>query len=92
MGIFDDIKYCTTDEGAKIFKETPGAVLLDVRSAGEYCSGHIPGSLNLPLDEIDRACDVVPDKNTPIFFCCLSGGRASSAERNLKRQDRKSVV
>ena len=28
-----------------------GAVLLDVRSAGEFASGHIPGSVNIPLEE-----------------------------------------
>ena len=36
------------NEGAKLYKETAGAVLLDVRKPDEYSEGHIPGSITAP--------------------------------------------
>jgi len=57
-----------------------GLVLLDVRSPREYEKVHIPGSINLPLDQVGvRAASILLDKNTTIFVYCLSGGRSSSA-------------
>ena len=40
MGLFDFLKGADIDQGAKDFRETPGAVLLDVRTAQEYQEGH----------------------------------------------------
>ena len=39
-----------TDYNALLEK---GAVIIDVRSAGEYANGHIKGSKNIPLDMIN---------------------------------------
>ena len=33
-----------------------GALVIDVRTPGEFISGHLPGAINLPLDEIEAAC------------------------------------
>ena len=38
------------NDGVKEFEGTEGAVLLDVRTADEYAEGHIPGSINIPLN------------------------------------------
>lgn len=55
-------------------------LIIDVRSAGEFASGHVPGTINIPLDrlttEIGRR---VPDKSTPVLLCCLSGARSGAA-------------
>lgn len=56
-----------------------GAVVLDVRSPGEYAQGHIPRAINLPLDEISRAGAFVPDHNQPIVVYCSAGIRSARA-------------
>ncbi|MBQ6344121.1 MAG: rhodanese-like domain-containing protein [Anaerolineaceae bacterium] len=49
------------------FRNIPDAVLLDVRSEEEYMSGHIPQSVNIPLDKISNIQNVVK-KKTPLFL------------------------
>lgn len=71
-----------------LLKETgSGAVLLDVRSAGEYRSGHVSGALNLPLHlltpETLRAT-VGPRTETTILLVCASGGRSRAAAAKLR--------
>lgn len=56
-----------------------GAAVLDVRSAAEYTQGHLPGAINLPLDEISRANLVIPDRNRPTILYCGSGIRSARA-------------
>jgi len=49
--------------------------LVDVRSPGEYASGHIPTAINIPMDQLEsRTGDLLPDK--PILLICQSGKRA----------------
>jgi rhodanese-related sulfurtransferase len=67
--------------GVETCRKTPGAVLLDVRTAGEYAQGHIPGSVNLPLDRVES---VSYSKNTPLYVYCRSGARSGSACAWLK--------
>ena len=85
MGFFDWLKRPDIDAGAAQFARTPGAVLLDVRTPEEYAGGHIPGSRNLPLDRLDGVGKAVPDRDTPIFVCCLSGARSRRAAVLLGR-------
>ena len=84
MGLLEDLLWGSRmDKGVEEFRSTPGAVLLDVRTRGEYADGHIPGSVNIPLDEIASAQKIVPGKDTPLFVHCLSGGRSGQAVRLL---------
>lgn len=69
------------DLGQKI-KE--GAVIVDVRSADEYRSGHVKGSINIPLDKIQDQMKKL-DKTKTVITCCLSGGRSGAAADMLKR-------
>ncbi len=80
------------NEGAARCFETPGAVLLDVRSKDEYDAGHIRGSRNLPLQEIDSAAALLPDKGMPVFVCCLSGARSARAVQALKGMGYRNVT
>lgn len=49
--------------------------LIDVRSPGEYASGHIPTAINIPMDQLEsRKGDLLLDK--PILLICQSGKRA----------------
>jgi rhodanese-related sulfurtransferase len=62
---------------------TKGATILDVRSTGEYASGHIKGSLNIPLDQLEQKLGKLP-KDKAIITCCLSGARSGRAVDILK--------
>lgn len=85
MGLLNFLKTKDINAGVKDFQVTKGAVLLDVRTAGEYAEGHIENSLNLPLQNIEQAVSVIKDKNTPLFVHCRSGGRSASATAALKK-------
>lgn len=57
-----------------------GAIILDVRTKGEYGSGHIKGSVNIPVDQLQKNLQKFKDKNRPIITCCESGMRSYSAK------------
>ncbi|MFN8358045.1 MAG: rhodanese-like domain-containing protein [Spirosomataceae bacterium] len=61
-----------------------GAVIVDVRTKGEYAGGHVKGSINIPLDVLGSNLAKFKDKNTPIITCCASGMRSASAASLLK--------
>lgn len=60
-----------------------GAIIVDVRSRGEYLGGHINGSVNIPLDQLMNSLTKLKNKNTPIITCCASGMRSASAKSIL---------
>lgn len=56
--------------------------LVDVRSAGEYASGHIPRASNIPLEQVeDRLDDVAPSGD--VVLICQSGRRAGMCFENF---------
>ncbi len=61
-----------------------GARLLDVRSPGEFASGHLDGALNIPIDQLGARLAEVGPKETPVVVYCRSGARSGSAARVLK--------
>ena len=61
-----------------------GAIILDVRSKGEYSSGHIKGSINIPLDQLAGNLHKLKDKEKPIITGGASGMRSGSATGLLK--------
>jgi phage shock protein E len=61
-----------------------GALVIDVRSCGEFNSGHLPSAINIPLDEIATALPKrVKDKNQALLLHCLSGMRSGMAKSKL---------
>lgn len=54
MSFIDLITGATINRGVDRWRATDGAVLIDVRSEEEYGQGHIPGSVNIPLNDIKR--------------------------------------
>ena len=83
MPLFSFFKGPDINEGAARCRETPEALLVDVREADEYAAGHIPGSINVPLSRLSRIDDVAPDYDTPLFVYCLGGGRSAQAAAQL---------
>ena len=68
-----------------------GAIILDVRSKGEYSGGHINGSINISVDTLSSNLAKLKDKNKPIITCCASGMRSASAKSILKSNGYTSV-
>jgi len=66
------------------------ALLLDVRTPGEYAQGHIPGAINIPVDELRQRLDEIPSKGTLISYCKV-GMRGYLATRILLQHDREAV-
>jgi rhodanese-related sulfurtransferase len=61
-----------------------GAIILDVRSKGEFAGGHIKGSINISVDQLSSNLHKLKDKSKPIITCCASGMRSASAKSILK--------
>lgn len=60
-----------------------GAVVVDVRTKGEYKAGHIDGSKNIPLDNIKNEIISLKQLNKPIVTVCHSGNRSGMAKSLL---------
>lgn len=57
--------------------------IVDVRSPAEFRGGHVPGSLNIPLQSISQQLPKLRKLNAPIILCCASGNRSGMAHRQL---------
>ena len=84
MSIFNIFSRKEINDGVEQYRKEDNAVLLDVRTEEEFSEGHIEGSLNLPIGEIDRAAVLITDKSTPIYVYCRSGNRSARAAAYLK--------
>ena len=61
-----------------------GALILDVRSEAEFGSGHVPGAINIPHDQLaSRLSDLDSGMDRPVVVYCRSGKRAGIASAVL---------
>ena len=68
-----------------------GAIIIDVRSKGEFTGGHIKGAINIPVNELSANLTKLSNKNKPIITCCASGMRSASARSILQSKGYKEV-
>ena len=61
-----------------------GAIIIDVRTVGEFRDGHIKGSKNIPLDNIFSKVNEIKRFKKPNIVCCRSGMRSAQAASILK--------
>ena len=75
-------------ENAKtILKNDKQAILVDVRSPQEYKEGHLDGSINYPLYDLERNAEkLLKNKENTIIIYCQSGSRSQRALKLLKEQ------
>ena len=85
MSLFGFMKRPDINQSVEEYKAHEGAVLLDVRTPEEYGEGHIPGSVNVPLQSIDKVTSVIADKDKTVFVYCRSGARSSQAVAFMKQ-------
>ena len=62
------------------------AAIIDVRTHGEFMSGHVANSINIPLDTIRDRVEDIKAMNKPVVLCCASGGRSGQATAFLKQE------
>lgn len=62
-----------------------GAMIIDVRTAGEFNGGHIKDAINIPVDRISSKINDIKKKGKPVITCCASGMRSGSATSVLKQ-------
>ena len=69
-------------------EEGAPALLVDVRSASEFGTGHIPGAINIPLEQIEARMEDL-GQNLPVVLICKRGTRARMTAGLLEpcRQD-----
>ena len=75
--------FADINRGLAECRRTENALLVDVREAGEYAAGHIPGAVNAPLSTLEGA-DLPLDR--PLFLYCLRGRRSAKAAAILRRR------
>jgi rhodanese-related sulfurtransferase len=68
-----------------------GAFLVDVRSVAEYNSGHVTGSVNIPVDTITKNLTKFKNQNGVLVFCA-SGMRSGVAKSILQSNNVPNVV
>ncbi|MCR4619051.1 MAG: rhodanese-like domain-containing protein [Lachnospiraceae bacterium] len=77
-------KSITMDEAKEIFKTPGDYIILDVRRADEYASGHIPGAINVANEDISTSQPAeLPELDKVIYVYCRSGRRSKMASSKL---------
>lgn len=77
----------TADEFEKEITSKENIQILDVRTPGEFFSGHIKNALQADWNdkkEFDRRINYI-DKNKPVYVYCLAGGRSAAAADKLRK-------
>ena len=74
----------TMEDAAVLLESENDYLLLDVRTEQEYFSGHIPGAVCIPNEDIDEnVAEALPDQEQVIFVYCRSGNRSKQAAEKL---------
>lgn len=83
----------TTEEAVNIMQTEENYVILDVRTAQEFASGHIPGAALLPNETIGTEdIPLLPDKDQLILVYCRSGNRSKQAAEKLAQLGYTNIV
>lgn len=70
----------TIEESKALINDMEDLLILDVRTKGEFDAGHIEGSIQIPVDELeDRINELEEYRGNPILVYCRSGNRSSQA-------------
>lgn len=85
MGIFSFLGFGKKrQEKIKDFRNR-GAIVVDVRSKMEFNQAKVPGSVNIPLDQIHQQMKSLQKKKKPILVCCATGRRSGMAAHLMKQ-------
>lgn len=80
-------------EAQKIFEKAGDYIILDVREEEEFATGHIPGAICIPHEQIvSKAPEMIPDKEALIYVYCRTGRRSKIAAQALWDAGYRNVV
>jgi len=69
------------------------AIFLDVRDAGEFAAGHLPGSMNISRGTLEfNVFGKIPDQNVKIYVYCKTAARSAMATKTLNDLGFKNAV
>ncbi len=80
--VFKRLGQISSAQARELVKQ--GAALVDVRSPGEFGTGHLPGAKNVPVQELGAKLGTLGPKDQPIIVYCASGTRSAMARGLLK--------
>ncbi len=66
----------------QFFDSNADHILIDVRTPSEFKNGHVPGAINIPLDQLQARIDEIPT-DKPIVVICASGNRSQTGAKRL---------
>lgn len=89
LSLFKNLFKSNSVDLAQLIKE--GAVIIDVRSKSEFASGHVKGSINIPLEQIAASAEKLK-LHKHVITCCRSGNRSGMAKRTLESKGLKNVT
>lgn len=84
MKLFGSAGVASTERLKQLIDD--GALVVDVRTPGEFAAGHVEGAVNIPLDEIVDRTEELGDGTTPVILYCNSGNRSGQAIVRLHRK------
>ena len=61
-----------------------GALVLDVRTLGEYRNGHVNGSMHVPLQQLEKKINAIKKQKKTVVTVCASGMRSGKAAKMLR--------
>ena len=86
-------KQITMDDAKEVFETKGDYIIVDVRRADEYASGHIPDAINIPNENIgEDDIPELPDKTQVIYVYCRSGNRSKQAAEKLVRLGYSNII
>lgn len=78
-------------EEAKAIMDSSACIVLDVRTEDEFVLGHIENSICIPVDDLSKRLNELPDKKATILVCCRSGRSSALAADYLDKQGYENV-
>jgi phage shock protein E len=80
LGLTLFVIFIFTRVSVKHDKLSSQVILVDVRTLEEWNQGHHPSSIHIPIDRLVFDLEnTIPDKTSPILFCCKRGIRSEGA-------------
>ena len=87
------VKKVSAEAAKKAIDSKEKAVFLDVRDAGEFAAGHLPGAINISRGTLEfNVFGKIPDQNAKIYVYCKTAGRSTLATKALNDLGYKNAV